>query len=344
MLISPWLPPAVDHTLFDHTSVLRYLCDKFGVDALCKRDAVANSLAPLLTRLDVTAARLPLLRRVCDRLPINTRRLCVCWVRAVGAAGGLSASPRRALPVVGHSRGQGSFSGRIDGRHRRRLGVYSQAATSEFDVAAGRRRYRRRCHRCAHSAAASRFPQVMCSSLLQNSGFLSLTACSPAAAFMKRPSVTVRTGAAALAATTTLKHTGRDTHAPSTYVRIVACPPACRSRWLVLSLLPLLSLHRRIVLPKRVVQPDSPDSLRAAWRFAHCLVLHFGGRWHRARAVLTALDHSVFSRSLRSAFTARSVVLLCLQPSALTVVFVTWNGQASKLRAMRSWCESLRKM
>jgi phospholipase C len=50
LLISPWVDARVEATLFDHTSVLRYLTDKWGLGPLGFRTAAANSIAVGLTR------------------------------------------------------------------------------------------------------------------------------------------------------------------------------------------------------------------------------------------------------------------------------------------------------
>lgn len=44
ILISPWLPARVDHTVLDHTSLLRYLLDKWTLGPLGRRTAQANSV------------------------------------------------------------------------------------------------------------------------------------------------------------------------------------------------------------------------------------------------------------------------------------------------------------
>ncbi len=49
LLISPWVAQTISSTLFDHTSVLRYLIDKWGLGSLGKRAAVANSIGALIT-------------------------------------------------------------------------------------------------------------------------------------------------------------------------------------------------------------------------------------------------------------------------------------------------------
>jgi phospholipase C len=50
LLVSPWVDARVEHTVFDHTSVLRYLSDKWGLGPLGRRTAGANSVAVALTR------------------------------------------------------------------------------------------------------------------------------------------------------------------------------------------------------------------------------------------------------------------------------------------------------
>lgn len=50
LLISPWVDRRVEHTLFDHTSVLRYLSDKWSLGPLGKRTERANSIAVAITR------------------------------------------------------------------------------------------------------------------------------------------------------------------------------------------------------------------------------------------------------------------------------------------------------
>jgi len=52
VIVSPWIEPGTidDDTLYDHTSILRTVEERFGLDALTKRDKSANSFAHLLTR------------------------------------------------------------------------------------------------------------------------------------------------------------------------------------------------------------------------------------------------------------------------------------------------------
>lgn len=59
LLVSPWVGKRVEKTPFDHTSFLKYLIDKWGLGALGKRAAQANSIAVALSettaRTDTTA-------------------------------------------------------------------------------------------------------------------------------------------------------------------------------------------------------------------------------------------------------------------------------------------------
>jgi phospholipase C len=48
VLVSPWVDPGVEHTVFDHTSLLRYLMEKWNLAPLGNRAANANSLAVAL--------------------------------------------------------------------------------------------------------------------------------------------------------------------------------------------------------------------------------------------------------------------------------------------------------
>jgi hypothetical protein len=49
VLVSPWVKPGVDHTQFDHTSVLKYLTEKWGLGPLGRRTAAATSIGKLIT-------------------------------------------------------------------------------------------------------------------------------------------------------------------------------------------------------------------------------------------------------------------------------------------------------
>lgn len=50
ILVSPWAERRVEHTLFDHTSVLKYLIDKWKLGPLGRRTAEANSIGVALSR------------------------------------------------------------------------------------------------------------------------------------------------------------------------------------------------------------------------------------------------------------------------------------------------------
>ncbi|HXB74248.1 MAG TPA: alkaline phosphatase family protein [Candidatus Acidoferrales bacterium] len=50
ILVSPWLDPGILQTQFDHTSLLRYAIEKWGLGPLGNRAAQANSFADVLTR------------------------------------------------------------------------------------------------------------------------------------------------------------------------------------------------------------------------------------------------------------------------------------------------------
>jgi phospholipase C len=51
LLVSPWVESRVESTVFDHTSLLKYLIEKWGLDPLGARTAQANSVASCLHRL-----------------------------------------------------------------------------------------------------------------------------------------------------------------------------------------------------------------------------------------------------------------------------------------------------
>jgi phospholipase C len=48
ILVSPWVEARVEHTQFDHTSLLKYLIEKWGLGPLGARTAAANSIAVAL--------------------------------------------------------------------------------------------------------------------------------------------------------------------------------------------------------------------------------------------------------------------------------------------------------
>ena len=48
LLVSPWVDRSVVNTVFDHTSLLKYLTDKWDLGALTNRVAQAASFAPAI--------------------------------------------------------------------------------------------------------------------------------------------------------------------------------------------------------------------------------------------------------------------------------------------------------
>lgn len=61
ILVSPFVKPGVIHTVFDHTSLLRYLVDKWGLGPLGARVAAAQSFAGNLLAAAEGAERLPVI-------------------------------------------------------------------------------------------------------------------------------------------------------------------------------------------------------------------------------------------------------------------------------------------
>jgi phospholipase C len=61
ILVSPFVNPGVIHTVFDHTSVLRYLSDKWNLAPLGERVARADSFAAALLAAPAAPDRLPVI-------------------------------------------------------------------------------------------------------------------------------------------------------------------------------------------------------------------------------------------------------------------------------------------
>lgn len=60
LLVSPWVPATVDHTIYDHTSILRYACEKWGLPYLCRRiepSAGANVIGTFAHAMSCTQFR-----------------------------------------------------------------------------------------------------------------------------------------------------------------------------------------------------------------------------------------------------------------------------------------------
>lgn len=77
ILVSPWIEKQVIHTLFDHTSLLKYLIDKWALGPLGRRTEKANTFAAALTAL--AAARTDTPGVITDRLvsPVETQNKVV---------------------------------------------------------------------------------------------------------------------------------------------------------------------------------------------------------------------------------------------------------------------------
>ena len=105
VLISPWLPAAVSHTQFDHTSLLRYLCDKWSLERLGNREQSANSVAQALAGLPKLRTDTPeklSAPRVAARIDassiVNSNQVAIARsIEVMHAELGLSNPPTRAL-------------------------------------------------------------------------------------------------------------------------------------------------------------------------------------------------------------------------------------------------------
>jgi len=89
ILVSPWVAPGVVHTQFDHTSVLKYLTEKWGLGNLGRRTAEANSIGSVIS---------PAAREVAlDRIQLNADQLVPPDPKAEEEAFGVSSSHQAAL-------------------------------------------------------------------------------------------------------------------------------------------------------------------------------------------------------------------------------------------------------
>lgn len=59
VIVGPWVKQGVDPTVYDHTSVLKYVCERFGIEPWNARIAAASSLAACLD-VDRMASGIPL--------------------------------------------------------------------------------------------------------------------------------------------------------------------------------------------------------------------------------------------------------------------------------------------
>jgi phospholipase C len=67
LLVSPWCDRGVEHTVFDHTSLLRYLCDKWGMAPLGERARAANSIGTAIRTTDSARTDTPAFIRVANQ-------------------------------------------------------------------------------------------------------------------------------------------------------------------------------------------------------------------------------------------------------------------------------------
>ena len=68
ILISPWVKQGVEHTQFDHASVLKYLIEKWGLGPLGKRTAAANRIGVALQSEPLGEATLPRITLTAEQL------------------------------------------------------------------------------------------------------------------------------------------------------------------------------------------------------------------------------------------------------------------------------------
>jgi phospholipase C len=73
ILVSPFVTPGVIHTVFDHTSILRYLSDKWGLGPLGERVAKAATFSHSLLTAPQAADRLPVIAAPVAQAPAQAR-------------------------------------------------------------------------------------------------------------------------------------------------------------------------------------------------------------------------------------------------------------------------------
>jgi phospholipase C len=79
LLASPWVDPGVVHTAYDHTSLLRYLSDKWGLAPLTERVTRANSFADVIRTDGTPADNAP----ASITLPAGQQSLAVAGIAAI---------------------------------------------------------------------------------------------------------------------------------------------------------------------------------------------------------------------------------------------------------------------
>jgi len=60
--VSPWVSRTVDHTQFDHTSVLKYLMDKWGLTPMGRRTAAATTIREAIRESAPRTDTIPFIR------------------------------------------------------------------------------------------------------------------------------------------------------------------------------------------------------------------------------------------------------------------------------------------
>lgn len=93
ILVSPWVPAGVVDTRFDHTSLLKYLIEKWGLGDLGQRTAAANSIGSVISQ----SAREPELQRI----ELSPNQLLPPDPKAEEEAFGSSSSHQAALAKLG---------------------------------------------------------------------------------------------------------------------------------------------------------------------------------------------------------------------------------------------------
>jgi phospholipase C len=107
LLVSPWVEHAAVHTTFDHTSVLRYLIEKWGLGPLGNRTASANSIAAA-----IRTSGLPRTDTPESISPTPTTRDRGVTPRAARV-------PRRPGPMNDHQRAMQLFSAYLEATQKR---------------------------------------------------------------------------------------------------------------------------------------------------------------------------------------------------------------------------------
>jgi phospholipase C len=133
VLVSPWIDPAVVHTVFEHTSLLRYLSDKWNLAPLTARVASANSFAGVIHSDGSPRDDTP----VALSLPEDQRELAVVGTADVSDL---------AVPINEHQRSLLNFSEYLEKeilepavlKEARRLAIQSGSVLAQIEAARNR--------------------------------------------------------------------------------------------------------------------------------------------------------------------------------------------------------------